>query len=114
MSAALGELIPIVGVKAACEALDVPRASFYRKRGSGGLSPAVAVRYVPRALVSSEREAVLSCLHEERFQNSAPAAVYATLLAEGPVSWLDTHHVPDSRNRGWHQPDIAGRPVVDR
>jgi putative transposase len=38
---------------------------------------------VPRALVSTEREAVLSCLHEERFQNSAPAAVYATLLDEG-------------------------------
>jgi putative transposase len=41
------------------------------------------VRYVPRALNCSEREAVLSCLHEERFQNSAPAAVYATLLDEG-------------------------------
>src|SRR3954452_17218865 len=28
-------------------------------------------------------ETVLSCLHEERFQNSSPAAVYATLLDEG-------------------------------
>jgi Integrase core domain len=50
----------------------------------GVLSPAAAaVRFVPRALVSTEREAVLACLHEERFQNSAPAAVYATLLDEG-------------------------------
>jgi putative transposase len=82
--AAIGDLTPIVGVRAACEALDFPRASFYRKKGLGILSPAAAaVRLVPRALVPAEREAVLECLHEERFQNSAPAAVYATLLDEG-------------------------------
>jgi putative transposase len=81
---AIGDLTPTVGVRAACEAFDFPRASFYRKRGLGFLSPAAAaVRYVPRALDCSERAVVLSCLHEERFQNSAPAAVYATLLDEG-------------------------------
>ena len=84
MRAAIGDLTPMVGVRAACEAFDFPRASFYRKRVLGVLSPAAAaVRFVPRALVSAEREAVLACLHEERFQNSAPAAVYATLLDEG-------------------------------
>ena len=83
MRAAIGELIPIMGVKAACEALDFPRASFYRKRGLEGVSPVAAVRFVPRALVSAERETVLACLHEERFQNCAPAAIYATLLDEG-------------------------------
>jgi len=81
---AIEDLTPMVGVRAACEAFDFPRASFYRKRGLGFLSPAVAaVRYVPRALDCSEREVVLACLHEERFQNSAPAAIYATLLDEG-------------------------------
>ena len=85
MRAAIAELIPVVGVKAACEALDVPRASFYRKRGSGRVcsAPAVAGRLEPRALDPAEREAVLACLHEERFQNCAPAAIYATLLDEG-------------------------------
>ena len=83
MSAAIGELTPIVGVKAACEALNIPRASFYRKRGLGVFPAAAAVRLIPRALDSAEREAVLACLHEERFQNCAPAAVYATLLDEG-------------------------------
>jgi putative transposase len=73
----------MVGVRAACEAFDFPRASFYRK-GFGVVPPAAAaVRHVPRALVSAERNAVLACLHEERFQNSAPAAIYATLLDEG-------------------------------
>ena len=80
MSAAIGELTPIVGVKAACEALNVARASFYRKRGWGVFPAAAAVRFIPRALDSTERNAVLACLHEERFQNCAPAAVYATLL----------------------------------
>jgi putative transposase len=72
-------------VKAACAALMIPRASFYRKRGSGGVSPAAAaaVRLVPRALDAGEREEVLALLHEERFQNCAPAAIYAALLDEG-------------------------------
>jgi putative transposase len=81
---AIGDLTPTVGVKAACEAFDFPRSSFYRKGFSGVVSPAAAARFVPRALVCSERKVVLSRLHEERFQNSAPAAVYATLLDEGP------------------------------
>jgi hypothetical protein len=84
----MGELIPVVGVRSAYEAFAVPRASFYRKRDSGGVcsglpSGSAAVRCVPRALASAEREAVLACLHEERFQNCAPAAVYGTLLDEG-------------------------------
>jgi putative transposase len=81
--AAIGTLKPVIGVRAACGAFDYSRASFYRKK-SPGLSPAAAaVRHVPRALVAAEREAVLACLHQERFQNSSPAAVYATLLDEG-------------------------------
>ena len=85
MRAAIGELIPIVGVRAACEALNIPRASFYRKGFSGGVFPAAAaaVRFVPRALDSAERDSVLARLHEERFQDCAPAAIYATLLDEG-------------------------------
>jgi putative transposase len=81
----LGELIPVVGVKAACAALNFPRASFYR---SGGLGSAPAAIPAPqpapaRALAAAEREAVLAGLHEERFYNAWPAAVYATLLDEG-------------------------------
>src|SRR6202140_874625 len=84
VKAAIGELIPIVGVRAACEALDVARASFYRKRGAGAVFPMpAAVRFVPRGLELAAREGVLACLHEERFQNCAPAAIYATLLDEG-------------------------------
>jgi putative transposase len=81
----LNELIPVVGVREACAVLNVPRASFYRKRASDAApAPVPAVKVVPaRALTPAERESVLACLHEERFQNASPAAIYATLLDEG-------------------------------
>jgi putative transposase len=83
--AGLEALIPVVGVKQACGALNVPRAAFYRRKGFDFSSPVVPpARPAPaRTLVQGERAAVLACLHEERFQDSSPAAVYATILDEG-------------------------------
>src|SRR5665811_1945747 len=60
---------------------DSPRSSFYRRQRPL-LSPA-APSVSARSLRPAERESVLSCLHEERFQDRSPAAVYATLLDEG-------------------------------
>ena len=40
-------------------------------------------RVHPRALSAAEQEAVRDVLHSDRFQDAAPAAVYATLLDEG-------------------------------
>jgi putative transposase len=91
--AAVTELAPIVGIESACLALGVPRASFYRQRPSSpspSPSPTLALPTpqppppVPvRSLSPQERATVLQHLHEERFQNCSPAAVYATLLDEG-------------------------------
>lgn len=82
--AGVAELIPVVGVKEACWALNVPRASFYRKKGLEARVPAATPKSAPaRSLDQTERNAVLACLHEERFENSSPATVYATLLDEG-------------------------------
>jgi putative transposase len=70
-----------IGISAACDALGVPRASFYRWRAPvHGPHPKKAS---PRALAASERAAVLGVLHEDRFVDQAPAEVYATLLDEG-------------------------------
>ncbi len=82
--AAVAELANDVGTSAACQALCMPRASYYRY-GRKTSSPAVsASRPSPaRALRPGERDVVLACLHEERFQDRSPAAVYATLLDEG-------------------------------
>jgi putative transposase len=79
---ALAELSPLVGTRAACQALNLSRSSHYRNR-LPRLSTAKPRRKVARALVASERQTALAYLHEERFQNCAPAAVYATLLDEG-------------------------------
>jgi putative transposase len=104
----VAELVPVVGVIAACEVVGVARASYYRhERGPAGRSaadPAPSLRYEgaagerseqivtvppvpprahPRALSAAERETVLEVLHSTRFQDAAPATVYATLLDEG-------------------------------
>jgi putative transposase len=81
---AITELAVDVGTSAACQALALPRASYYRDRRKAAEPAAVVWRPSPaRALRPAEREAVLSRLHEERFQDRSPAAVYATLLDEG-------------------------------
>jgi putative transposase len=82
--AALDQLIPLVGILQACQALAVPRASWYRRRRrSLSPSPVAAKRHSSRALSESEQSVVLDCLHEDRFQDCAPAQVYAALLDEG-------------------------------
>jgi putative transposase len=70
-----------LGVVAACAALGLARATYYRQlRPMHG--PA-AKKGSPRALLADERQAVLGALHEPRFEDLAPAEVYATLLDEG-------------------------------
>ena len=73
-----------VGIKAACEGLQVPRATFYRRmkpkdtpvKPDHKASP-------PLALNSDERQGVVDILHSERFVDKAPHQIYATLLDEG-------------------------------
>lgn len=83
---AVSALSAVVGITAACDALGVARAAFYRQRPPprpvDGPSP--PARQPPaRALRADEREAVVAALHAERFRDRAPAAVQATLLDEG-------------------------------
>jgi putative transposase len=80
--AAVRKLASDVGTSAACQALNMPRACYYRRRV---FAPKQTVmRSSPaRALGPAEREMVLAQLHDERFQDRSPAAVYATLLDEG-------------------------------
>ena len=88
---AVTHLAPTVGIVAACDALAVSRASFYRQRpvlgppASPAPEPAMpSERLAPaRSLSDAERAGVLAVLHEERFQDRSPAAVQATLLDEG-------------------------------
>ena len=83
MRAAVEQLAPQVGVAPACRALGVARASVYRHRQPPRPRPDPGPRRSPRALAPAERARVLATLHEDRFVDQAPAAVYATLLEEG-------------------------------
>jgi putative transposase len=83
--AAVTELASEVGASAACQALCLPRASYYRDRHKSSFPLETGSRPSPAgALGPQERESFLACLHEERFQDRSPAAVDAPLLDEGP------------------------------
>jgi putative transposase len=74
------------GVKAACEALAVPRSSLYDARTHSSESVAPELRKTqsrptpPRTLSPAEKEQVRDLLNSERFQDYAPREVYAELL----------------------------------
>jgi putative transposase len=77
----LALLIPVVGIVAACVALCVSRASYYRAQ-----KPKLEPKPRPkpaRALSNEERAHVLATLDSEPFMDKAPAQVYASLLEDG-------------------------------
>lgn len=84
MKAAVEELAQEIPVTAACAAFGFARSSLYRLRQEPtpkGETPQNHAHH--RALSESEREQVLDTLHSERFQDSPPRQVWATLLDEG-------------------------------
>jgi putative transposase len=77
----MSELASQIGVKSACEVLNVPRSRIYRQRQ-------VKAEPTPRptpahALSDAEKERVRELLNSERFMDQPPRQVYATLLDEG-------------------------------
>ena len=86
-------LAEIVGMKAACAALGVPRSRVYRARQRSSPSPG---RPTPvRALSDDERRQVRQTLNSQRFAERAPRQVYAALLDEGQYlcSWRTMYRV---------------------
>lgn len=74
-----------IGVAAACKALLLPRATFYRHNSRRGCvrSGCCERRKPPLALSEQEREAVLDILHGDPFVDKAPHQIYAKLLDQG-------------------------------
>src|SRR3990167_7100069 len=70
-----------IGIKPACDAFGIVRSGFYR--GQGPATAPAPRPSPPRTLSAEERQAVLATLHSDRFIDTAPATVYATLLDEG-------------------------------
>jgi len=88
-----------VPVSVACDVLGVPRSSFYRaqqpKRASKPRSRP------ERSLSPQEQTQVLDVLNSERFQDSAPRQVYASLLDEGIYlcSWRTMYRILEENNQ---------------
>ena len=80
---AVQELRKHVGISRACDALAVPRASFYRRNKPPSPAPAKVTRSPHRALSDSEKSEVKAVLYSDRFVDKSPHQVYATLLDEG-------------------------------
>jgi putative transposase len=75
-----------IGVKPACEALGLSRATYYRGKAVPNVTNEESAPAVPtsaRALSLEERKQVLTLMHSERFMDQAPREIYATLLDEG-------------------------------
>ncbi len=84
----MNELAPDIGLERACAVLQVNRSAVYRddtrRRHLVRPVPMSTPRPPPPlALSAQEREALLAMLDSERFADSAPRTIYATLLDEG-------------------------------
>jgi putative transposase len=86
--AAISELAPVVGVRAACTTVGTAQANWYRRHRQSPAPPRPApvpqrARVQPRALTATERAAILAELHSDRFVDVSPTEVWAILLDEG-------------------------------
>jgi len=73
-----------LGTTSLCQAMKVPRASFYRLHSPRTATALAVIRKRPEnALSETERHTVLATLHEPRFVDLAPSQVYVSLLEEG-------------------------------
>jgi putative transposase len=85
IDAAIEELTPVLGVRAACAALGEPRGRHYRRHRKSPVAPKpeqVATPQ-PRALSEVERKEIRTVLNSTEHADEAPATVYAKLLDEG-------------------------------
>lgn len=76
------ELSQVVGLRAACTYLGVPRATMHRRRNVR-IAASQVQHKAPRRLSDEERQAMLDLAHSERFADLTVREIYATLLDEG-------------------------------
>ena len=74
---------PEVGVAPACRAVDVSRATWYRRRKKDRVRQIKPRRQPPRRLSDAERERIVNILCSDEFVDRSPRAVYAILLERG-------------------------------
>lgn len=108
------ELALVVGVKAACEAVGLPRSSFYQAQQP--VRPSSPPRPCPRshrALSPEEQQTIRELLNSERFVDQAPRTIYATLLDEGKhyCSWRTMYRLLKQDHATRERRALRRRPV---
>lgn len=100
-----------VGISEACRAMGIPRSSLYRSRKP---SPVIARPTPPRALSPGERAEVHTVLNSERFWDSAPREVYATLLDEGKYlcHWRTMYRILEEHDEVHERRNLRRHPVT--
>jgi putative transposase len=85
IDAAISELEPVVGRRAACAAVGEAQARWYRRHRQSPPPPRPerVPTPQPRALSELERKELRRVLNSEEFVDEAPATVYAKLLDQG-------------------------------
>lgn len=94
----MSELARTIGVKSACEVLNVPRSRIYRQRQA---QAEPKPRPTPaHALSDVEKGRVRELLNSERFMDRAPRQVYAALLDEGEYlcHWRTMYRILSAHN----------------
>jgi len=76
----VADLVPLIGIAAACRAAGKSRATHYRAGQGPKLGPPPPRPRAANALTDAEVDALLELLRSERFRDLAPAQVWAMLL----------------------------------
>jgi putative transposase len=110
----MSELAAQIGVKSACEALNVPRSQVYRARQT---KAAAQPRPIPcHALSSGEKTLVREMLNSERFMDQSPRQVYAALLDEGTYlcHWRTMYRILSAHDEVHERRRICRHPVYKK
>ena len=110
----MSDLASKIGVKRACEVLNVPRSRVYRER-----QPARERQAHPapaHALSPAEREQVRAVLNSERFMDCAPRQVFAALLDEGTYlcHWRTMYRILSAHNEVRERRRLRRPPVYKK
>ena len=96
MRQAADQLASHIGVKHACGALGVPRASLYRHRSRAKQTTPKSDRPISkRALNLQEGANIIEVLNSDRFVDESPRQIWAKLLDEGTYlcSWSSMYRI---------------------
>lgn len=110
----MSELAAKIGVKSACEVLNVPRSRVYRDRQAK--AEALPRPTPSHALSLAEKVQVRETLNSERFMDQAPRQVYAALLDEGTYlcHWRTMYRILSAHNEVRERRLIRRHPVYKK